>query len=133
MFGFLNGFDIYQVRSNKKVSNDLGITSQIVKSLCKSLSSRLNFKIFVDNFFTSLELVDELKKSAMYFLGTARFLILKNCPLMAEKNLKKQGRGAIDYRVETNSNLIVVKWYDNKAITLISSFVGIGPIAEISR
>ena len=52
---------------------------------------------------------------------------------MAEKDLKKQGRRAIDYRVETNSNIIAVKWYDKKVVTLISLFVGIDPIAEISR
>ena len=53
--------------------------------------------------------------------------------MMAEKDLKKQGRGAIGYRVKTNSNITAVKWYNNKAVTLISSFVGIDPIAEISR
>ena len=52
---------------------------------------------------------------------------------MAEKEVKKQGRGAIDYRVETNTNIIAAKWYDNKVVTLISLFVGIDPIAEISR
>ena len=52
---------------------------------------------------------------------------------MTEKEVKKQGRGAIDYRVETNGNIIAVKWYDNKIVTLIFLFVGIDPIAEISR
>ena len=69
----------------------------------------------------------------MYFVGTVRIPRLKNCPLMAQRDLKKQGRGAIDYRVKTNSNIIAVKWYDNKTVKLISSFVGIDPIAEISR
>ena len=52
---------------------------------------------------------------------------------MAEKDHKKQGRGTIDCSVETNSNIIAVKWYDNKVVTLISLFVGIDPTAEISR
>ena len=105
--------------------------SQVVKSLCGSLPSGHSFKIFSDNFFTSLALVGELEKGAMHFVGTVTIPILKNCPLMAEKDLKKQGLGAINYRDETNSNIIAVKWYDNKAV--ISSFVGIDPIAEISR
>ena len=133
VFGFLCDFDIYQGRSNKKVSSDLGMSSEIVKTLCKSHPSEHNFKIFADNFFTSLALADELKKSAMYFVRTVRITRLKNCPLVAEKDLKIQGCGAIDYGVETNSNIIAAKCYENKAPTLISSFVGIDPITEISR
>ena len=133
VFGFLCDFDIYQGRSNKKVSSDLGMSSEIVKALCKSHPSEHNFKIFADNFFTSLALADELKKSAMYFVRTVRITRLKNCPLVAEKDLKIQGCGAIDYGVETNSNIIAAKCYENKAPTLISSFVGIDPITEISR
>ena len=53
--------------------------------------------------------------------------------MMAEKDLKKQRYGAIDYRVETNSNFIAFKWYDNKAVTFISSLVEIDHIAEICR
>ena len=111
------------------------MSSQVVKSLCGSLPSGHSFKNFSDNLFTSLALVGELEKGAMHFVGTVTIPILKNCPLMAEKDLKKQGLDyrAINYRDETNSNIISVKWYDNKAVTLISSFVGIDPIAEISR
>ena len=108
--GFLYDFDVYKGRSNKKVSDDLGMSSQVVKSLCESLPSGYNFKIFADNFFTCLPIVDEFKKSAMYFVGTVGISRLKNCPLMAEKDFKMKGRGAIDYRVKTNSNIIVVKW-----------------------
>ena len=106
---------------------------QVVKSLCESLTSGHNLKIFADNFFTSIALVDEFKTRAMYFVGTVRIRRLKNCPMMAEKDLKKQRYGAIDYRVETNSNFIAFKWYDNKAVTFISSLVEIDHIAEICR
>ena len=52
---------------------------------------------------------------------------LKNCPLTTENDLKRP------YRVEISSNIIAVKWYDNKAVTLISSFSGIDSITEISK
>ena len=58
--GFLYHFDIYQGRINEKTSNDLGISSEVDKSLCEILPSGHNFKSFADNFFTSLALVDEL-------------------------------------------------------------------------
>ena len=109
------------------------MSSQVVKSLCGSLPRGHSFKIFSDNFFTSLALAGELEKDAIHFVGTVTIPILKNCPLMAEKDFKKQELGAINYRDETNSNIIAVKWYDNKAVTLISSFSGIDSITEISK
>ena len=98
--GFLYNFDVYQGRSNKKVSGDLGMSSQVVKSLCESLPSGHNFNFIANNFFTSLPLVDELKRNAMYFVETVRIPRLKNCSLMVEKDLKMKRRGANDYRVK---------------------------------
>ena len=37
---------------------------------------------------------------------------------MCDKHLKSEGRGSFDYRVDLNSSLRMVKWYDNKAVVL---------------
>ena len=58
--GFLYHFDIYQGRINEKISNDLGMSSEVDKSLREILPSGHNFKSFADNSFTSLALADEL-------------------------------------------------------------------------
>lgn len=47
-----------------------------------------------------------------------------------EKDLKKQGRGSMDHRVNQN-NMIIVRWCDNKAVNLVSSFVGITPQGQV--
>ena len=39
-------------------------------------------------------------------------------PLMCDKHLKSEGRGSFDYRVDLNSSLRMVKWYDNMAVVL---------------
>ena len=57
------------------------------------------FKVFAENFFTSSPLIMELKKRNVFYVGTIRLPRMKNFPLLAEKELKKKGRGAFDYRL----------------------------------
>ena len=47
--------------------------------------------------------------------------------------MKKQGRGEFDYRVDSNSGVIVTKWMDNKAVLVGSNYVGIEPVGVIKR
>jgi len=47
--------------------------------------------------------------------------------------LKKKGRGSYDHRVETTHNICVVRWYDNRAVTIASSFLGPEPIGIVQR
>ena len=82
------------------------MSSQVVKSLCGSLPSGHSFKIFSDNFFTSLALVGELEKDAIHFVGTVTIPILKNCPLMAEKDLKS--RNLEQLIIETKQTAILL-------------------------
>ncbi|KAK0141498.1 PiggyBac transposable element-derived protein 1 [Merluccius polli] len=72
-----------------------------------------------------------VKKWTKNYVGTARQVRLPNCNLEDEKSLKKKGRGSYDVRVEGNHNICAVKWYDNKAVTLVSSFAGPEPLQKI--
>ena len=92
-----------------------------------------NLKVFADNFFSSLPLIMELKKRNIFYVGTIRLPRMKNCPLLAEKGLKKKGRGAFDYRLEVDSNIIAVRWFDNSSVNLVSSFAGVEPTESITR
>ena len=44
------------------------------------------------------------------------------CPLMCDKDLKSEGCGCFDDRVDLNSSLWMVKWYDNKVVVLGSTY-----------
>uniref|UniRef100_A0A3B3WBV0 PiggyBac transposable element-derived protein domain-containing protein n=1 Tax=Poecilia mexicana TaxID=48701 RepID=A0A3B3WBV0_9TELE len=70
-----------------------------------------------------------LKQRGIYYIGTVRMNRVKDCQLMDEKELKKKGRGSLDFRVNQENN-IIVRWYDNKAVNLLSSFVGVEPLCE---
>ena len=96
--------------------------------MTSSLPSGHNFKVFADNFFTSLPLLDVLKERAIWFAGTIRINRMNNCPLLCEKDLCKGGRGSYDYQTHTHSESIAVRCYDNKAVTLVSSYIGTEPV-----
>ena len=46
--------------------------------------------------------------------GTIRANRLRGCPLQTKKELKKSGRGSVDFRSDADSGIIVAKWLDNK-------------------
>lgn len=49
------------------------------------------------------------------------------------EELKKEGRGAVDYQVDTNCNVVIVRWYDSGMVQLASKFVGIDMGQQVPR
>jgi hypothetical protein len=47
--------------------------------------------------------------------------------------MEKQARGTMESFVEKNTNTVVVKWHDNKCVTLISSYLGEEPRDKCRR
>ena len=61
------------------------------------------------------------------------FSLLICYPSSSNKDLEKDGRGALDYRTDSNSGIAVAKWCDNKVVLVASSYIGIEPMGTISR
>ena len=53
--------------------------------------------------------------------ATLRSNRVAGCPLMSDKDLKATRSGSFDYRIDLNSPLRIVKWY-NKGVILGLSF-----------
>ena len=94
-------------------------------NVCFTFSKQGNHTVLADNFFTSLPLTEYLKWDGIWYTGTTR---LKNCPLLAEEDIKKKGTCSLEYLTEENRKIVVVKWFDYRDVTLASSYVGIEPI-----
>ena len=47
---------------------------------------------------------------------------IKGCPLIAAKDLKKQGRGISCYMVNLNSGIIVLRWFYNKCVQTATTY-----------
>ncbi|KAL1470410.1 hypothetical protein MTO96_040455 [Rhipicephalus appendiculatus] len=110
--GYLYQFDVYQGQQNKQYRFGLG--GDVVIRMCEFLPQHKGHKVAADNFFSSLELAEELAKTGLGFIGTLRNNRLRDCRLKTESDLKKEGRGAFDYVVNTVKDIVVVRWYDNR-------------------
>ena len=133
--GFMYDFYIY---GGKKENVDpeyqsLQKCTAVVANLCKDLPHHHNHKLFFGNWFTTLPLLHKLAKMGILAVGTITLNRIQNCPLQSDRDLPKNGRGALECRVDHNSVFVVVKWMDNKAVELASNFVGVEPISSIER
>ncbi|KAL1447732.1 hypothetical protein MTO96_044227 [Rhipicephalus appendiculatus] len=129
--GYLYQFDVYQGQQNKQYRFVLG--GDVVIRMCEFLPQHKVHKVAADNFFSSLELAEELAKTGLGFIGTLRNNRLRDCHLKTESDLKKEGRGAFDYVVNTVKDLVVVRWYDNRSVTLVSNYASTEPVRTVRR
>lgn len=63
---------------------------------------------------------------------TVRSNRMEKCPLMSEKELKKLGRGAMDYRL-SDDGILIAKWYDNKEVTVATNCYSVEPTTLVKR
>ncbi|KAK3507405.1 hypothetical protein QTP70_019644 [Hemibagrus guttatus] len=92
-------------------------------------------EVTTDPTTTSKELQASLAsvKQQIYFVGILRSNCLAGCQLEDEKSLAKRGRGSVDARVEKEERMTIVKWYDNRSVTLISSYCAVEPQDKARR
>ena len=130
--GLIYDFMIYTGKA-MNLPGDLGVAGNVVMKLVKNLPPNMNFKVYFDNWFSSIDLLCLLKKKSIWSVVTIRSNRLKGCMLQTDKDLKKCGRGSIDYRCEDTEGVSVVKWYDSKSVHLISTFCSVDPIDYCKR
>ncbi|KAJ4438316.1 hypothetical protein ANN_14258 [Periplaneta americana] len=65
--------------------------------------------------------------------GTSGIVNCKDCTLKTDNELKKLGRGSFDFRSEAEKNAIALKWYDNKAVHLVSSYKERNPVENVKQ
>lgn len=130
--GIMYDFQIYTGK-NTTTKSELGISGDIVKTLVENVPKHKNYKVIFDKWFSSYKLVRELKDDGIYTLGTIRSNRVSGCNLQNDKVMKNNGRGSHDYLTDANSNIIFLKWFDNKPVHLISSYVGVEPMDMVKR
>ena len=118
-------YDFFIYAGPKSAGREKCGAEDTVLRLAEELPKNRNFQIFIDNWFSTLSLFSELRSMGILVTGTFRSNKLAGCPLMVEKDLKKQGRGSFDYRTDQNFGTHLIKWYDNKCVILGSTFSGV--------
>lgn len=75
-------------------------------------------------------------KLEIYAAGTVQPNRFANPPLLTDKEMSKMGRGTtfeIRFNVKNSCAIGLVKWYDNKSVTLGSNFITSGVTDTVER
>lgn len=110
------------------------LSTKVVLVLAKTITSTTTSSIYADNFFTSLHLANMLRDHYnCRYTGTARENRVGRPPLMSPKIMgnKKTKRGSFDYC--SRDGTLVVRWKDNKVVTLLTNDKGVFPLKKILR
>ncbi|KAJ4425573.1 hypothetical protein ANN_27768 [Periplaneta americana] len=118
---------------DKKDNDHEALSFRVAKSLASIIESRKQLEIYIDNFFTSYKLAVMVKEKGFFVTGTVWENRIEKCPLKPFSEMKKKERGAIDKCLDTNNNIGIVRWNDNKVVTVVTSFESLDPKGEVQR
>lgn len=119
MDGYIYEFDVYQGKSADFGQKELGLGGNVIWNLTQKLNGQ-NYIVAFDNFFTSPDLLDDMKSRSILACKTVR-PNRKGLPTLAPN--KSLTRGQFDFRT-TAQGLLYVKWKDSKAVHFLSNFHG---------
>lgn len=135
-FLIYGGEDTFRFHQFNEEENSMGLGAKVVIALSKTIKEPACSVIYFDNFFASIELVHHLRNEyGIFSLGTIRPNRLRggDKKLPSDKILKKKGRGAFANITCNQNKLTVVKWFDNKCFTVVSSYVDTHPVHHVLR
>ena len=132
--GYPYHLQIYTGRDTTGSSQPLG--TRVVKSMVSMISSHSDIQshaLYFDNFFTSYQLLSELKEMKVKATGTIRQFRTGGLHKVfkSDKEMKKQCRGSFDYR--SDGRVFILKWHDNAVVNLASNFETHLPVRKVSR
>ena len=110
---------------------NVGKSGEVVLALCRDQLQ--GSYVYFDNYFASPDLLLELKRRDLNATCTLRANRTKKCPLLCQKDLKKKGRGAFDYRSDDDQSLVICEWFDNKLVLVGSNVHGVEPTSLVTR
>ncbi|XP_038591089.1 piggyBac transposable element-derived protein 3-like [Micropterus salmoides] len=110
----------------------LPLGAKLVTTLSKTITQPRLSVIFCDSYFTSFDLLHNLHANlGVRCIGAVQPNGMGGATMMTDKQLMKEGRGALDYR--SAEGVIAVKWFDNKCVSLLSNACGIMPLSTVKR
>ena len=86
--GIIYDFELHTVKS-MQLPGEFGVSGNVVLRLIQNLNAASNFKVFFDNWFSSVGLVECLKQKKIWTVGTIRLNRLKGCKLLTDQEQKK--------------------------------------------
>jgi hypothetical protein len=130
--GYIHDFNVFgdNLSITEESAAGVGASGQTVLNLVESLEP--GTQVFFDNYFASPSLLLRLKELQLPAACTIRANRVEKCPLKNEKELKKEGRGAVDYYL-SEDGIFLLRWFDNKEVTVGSNHYGAEPMSMVRR
>lgn len=122
--GLMVDFEIYY-GNNPAFSHPLGLGPAAVLRLIRSVPP--GSCVFFDRYFTTIPLLEELKRLGYHGTGTIMAHRIPKRHQIRFKEDNNMRRGDIDQRV--SNDIVLVKWMDNKAVLTASNCTG-GTVTE---
>ncbi len=98
--GYPYNIQIYTGKSTRAANADTPLGTRVVLKMIEVLENPRNHTLSIDNYFTSLELVRQLKELELRCTGIIRSNRLRDCPVIGDKVLKKKARGSYDHSTD---------------------------------
>ena len=121
----------------KTLSNQPGLKSSgnIVLTLLQNVPRFKWHKLYFDNWYTSVDLVKHFHNQGIACVGTVRANRLPNCKMTPDAAMKKKGRATIELWTSDYDDveLRAIKWFDNRGVSVLSTYESVNPITHISR
>ena len=125
--GYVSEFQVYTGREGGRPEQ--GLAARVVRDLTTTLEGD-NHEVYMDNFFSSVNLFEERLKKSVLCCGTLR-TNRKGCPevLKGKKVVRKQG----ETKTMQKGRLTAYAWFDKKPITFLSTCVDPTEAATVKR
>ena len=115
--GYLYDFQVYTGKSGG--NSERGLAHRVVTDLVMQLRDKETV-VYIDNFFTSIPLLQELKESSINVVGTIRTNRKEYPKALQNKNLLKQmNRG--DFHTVACETTVCTVWKDTKHVSFLSN------------
>jgi hypothetical protein len=93
------------------------------------VSSSSNHELYMDNFFTSIPLLKQLRNQNLRTTGVIRDNRIRNAPLQPANMLKERGQ----YHSLCDGEVRLVRLCDSKVVTIATNFDNVEPLHFLSR
>ena len=129
--GFLHHTEPYCGSHTKVTDIGFGLGGNVVLQMIENVNMQPVQHAVFDNFFGSVALLEELASKKIAATCTLREDRLSKAPLKTRKTLDKMERGTMDKAF--TSCISVVKWKDNKVVSVASNKLRSEPLKKAKR
>ncbi|KAE8742011.1 hypothetical protein FOCC_FOCC012452 [Frankliniella occidentalis] len=133
-FIFYSGANTFSEENLLPREKTMGVGAMAIIALTKCIKNPRSTSLTFDNWYTGIPLITYLQSELnICSLGTFKNNRMEHCPLTADKDLlRTKERGYAESQV-SKTGVVVIKWVDNKVVSLAGTRAGIHPVGAVLR